>query len=64
MVAMVGILTTINDSWILYLQTSEVILSMSNEIVKSLIEDMLEHVACLYVLTETVSVLDMLQVKL
>ena len=39
--------------------TLEAILSMSNKIVKSLIEDMSEHVACLHVLTKTVFVLDM-----
>ena len=49
--------------WIFfYVQTSEAILSMSNEIIKALIEEILQHVPCLYVLSEIVSVIDMLQV--
>ena len=44
-------------------QISEAILSMSNEILKILMDDILKHVTCLYILAEAVSLLDMLQVK-
>ena len=44
------------------MQTSEAILSMSNEIIRTMVEELLDHIPCLYVLSEIVSVIDMLQV--
>ena len=45
-------------------KVSEAILAMTNEILKSLIDDILKHVTSLFILAEAVALLDMLQVRI